>query len=152
MHECFSTEDEFHYPEEDDDEDDDEDYGEDENVSRARGRGTSEDEYNEDQPGYMQQDSCQEEYVEDAVEEISLEPPQLFQMNKMKAILFLQVRVYFKLHKLIYTCDINFTLCSLQEKPRNSYLVRRDPQSRVFISQVCYNRIKLVAFTHFSSD
>ena len=126
-------------------------------MSRARGRGTSEDECNEDHPGYMQQDSCREEYVdvEDAVEEISLEPPQLFQMNKMKARLFLQVRVYFKIfkpQKLINTCDIIFTLCSLQEKPRNSYLVRRDSQSRVFISQVCYNRIKLVAFTLFSSD
>ena len=103
MHECFSTEDEFHYPEEDDDEDDDEDYGEDENVSRARGRGTSEDEYNEyneDVPGYMQQDSCQEVYVEDAVEEIALEPPELFQMRKMEARLYLQARVYTKTDKL----------------------------------------------------
>ena len=95
MHECFSTEDEFHYPEEDDDEDDDEDYGEDENVSRAMRRVTVEDE-TYDQPGYMQQDSCQEEYVEDAVEEISLEPPQLFQMSKMQARLFLQARIFFQ--------------------------------------------------------
>ena len=95
-------------------------------------RGTSEDNYYEDQSGYMQQDSCQEEYLEEAVEEITLEPPQLFQMSKMQARLFLQARVQTK------TDNINFTL---QEKPRNSYLVRRDPQSKVFISQVCYNRI-----------
>ena len=65
-------------------------------MSRARGRGTSEDECNEDHPGYMQQDSCQEEYVdvEDAVEEISLEPPELFQMNQIKARLYLQARVF----------------------------------------------------------
>ena len=44
----------------------------------------------------MQQDSCQEEYVdvEEAVEEISLEPPELFQMRKMEARLYLQARVF----------------------------------------------------------
>ena len=65
-------------------------------MSRSLRRVTAEEEYNEDQPGYMQQDSCQEEYVdvEEAVEEISLEPPELFQMNHIRARLYLQARVF----------------------------------------------------------
>ena len=79
----FSSEDEFQYPEEDDyDEDDDED---DNNVPRVME--TVDDDYDQDLD-YSQQ----EEYVEGEVEDISLEPPELFQnMSSIDAKIFLQV-------------------------------------------------------------
>ena len=70
---CFSSEDEFHYPEEDDDEDDDTKY---------------EDDYDKDP--YKDVDDW---YLQDT-EEIHLEPPQIFQsMGSADARIYLQVRV-----------------------------------------------------------
>ena len=70
---CFSSEDEFHYPEEDDDEDDDTKY---------------EDDYDKDP--YKDVDDW---YLQDT-EEIHLEPPHIFQsMGSADARIYLQVRV-----------------------------------------------------------
>ena len=89
---CFSSEDEFQYPEEDDyDEDDDED----DNVNRVERRETVEDGYDQDVE-YTQQ----EEYDEDPIEDISLEPPELFQnMSSVDAKIFLQVSLFVKTFK-----------------------------------------------------
>ena len=90
---CFSSEDEFQYPEEDDyDEDDDED----DNVPRVEKRDTVEDGYDQDVE-YTQQ----EEYDEGAIEDISLEPPELFQnMSSVDAKIFLQVSFFLNFQKV----------------------------------------------------
>ena len=84
---CFSSEDEFQYPEEDDyDEDDDED----DNVNRVERRETVEDGYDQDV-----------EYTQQEEEEISLEPPELFQnMSSVDAKIFLQVSFFLNFQKV----------------------------------------------------